>query len=152
MISDKQFAEQYTLHSKIIECACKKYVNVLPDDEFEGCKLRGLYNAIENYDSSRKMKFSSYVYSCVRWECLRMIRFISRGEKTGICFDNIIDEKEEKSDHIKDLIFSASEDDMSLLVDRFYGNMTLAELGKKHNLSYESIRTKIGKIIEELQF
>lgn len=138
----------------IMDQACSRYRRSMTPDELYRCKLIALWSAMQNWNENGG-NFSSFLYKRVGWECLKTIsenkkfnkHFIScllydfSDEKNNNCnidLDKILDVLPEKE--LKDV-----------LIQRFVYNMTLTEIGRRNNFSYETARKRIILAIKYLQ-
>ena len=130
----------------IMNKAAGSFRSQLNEDEIHTCKLNALWKAFLNYDPNKAAKFTTYLYSGVRIECIREVKFNKRQHQP--LHANL----PEKRDHffpieIMDEINQCS--DKELLIDRA-NNLTIKEIAKKRQCNRETIRRKIKKSAEQL--
>ncbi|MQF98499.1 MAG: sigma-70 family RNA polymerase sigma factor [SAR202 cluster bacterium] len=145
---DKQIEEalQNQDIQNIMNKAAGSFRSQLNDDEIHTCKLNALWKAFTNWDEKKGSKFTTYLYSGVRIECIREVKFNKR--KHQPLHSNLPDE----SDHffsieLMDEIDKCSNSD--LILDRM-DNMTIKEIAKKHGCNRETIRRKVKKSVQQL--
>ena len=109
-------------------------------------QINALWKAILNYDPNKAAKFTTYLYSGVRIECIREVKF--KQKKHQPLHSNIADER----DHfllvdIMDEINNCQ--DKNLILDRM-SSMTIKEIAEKYDCNRETVRRKIKKTTEQL--
>ena len=130
----------------IMNKAAGSFRSQLSDDEIHTCKLNALWKAFLNYDPNKAAKFTTYLYSGVRIECIREVKFSKRQHQP--LHANLPD----STDHffpidLMDEINKCS--DKELLIDRM-NNLTIKEIAEKRQCNRETIRRKIKKSAEQL--
>lgn len=134
---------------KVAQNAASSFRNVLSPDEIKSCILNAILRAVKKYDKRSKTKFTSYLHNGVVFECLSQRKF-NRNNNNQL-HTNISDHRDEVSDfETRDLIESVC-DDPSLVIDRFYGNMTIKELAEKRSVCGETIRIRLNKNLEKIK-
>lgn len=137
----------------IANYAASGYYNALTKDEIENCIYSAVWNALEKFDESRGVKFSTFLHRGVRLQCQKRLNF-NKKYKTSEYYDNTnysrLNPKIKSKTYSQDLKFELKDEienceDPDILYDRFYKNMTLNEIAENKNTSYETIRNKIKK-------
>jgi RNA polymerase sigma factor (sigma-70 family) len=134
---------------KIMNMASRRFKNQLDKDIINSCHLNALWKAFENYDATKGAKFTTYLYNGVFIECMKEIKF-SKKSKFFVAklHDNIQENKNQYL--IVDILDELDEKDKELFIDRM-SNMTVSEIGKKHNLNRETARRKVNKIVDKIK-
>lgn len=131
--------------------AASSFATVLSQDEIQSCILNALWRAAERYNKRNGTKFTSYLHTGVVYECLSQRKF-NRSKNPAVLKENI----EDKHNPIAQIdmldTIQAKCEDPSLIVDRFYNNMTIKELAKERKVCGETIRTRLQKNLEKLRF
>lgn len=134
---------------KVAQNAASSFRNVLSPDEIKSCILNAILRAVKKYDKRNKTKFTSYLHNGVVFECLSQRKF-NKNENNQLHI-NIEDQRDEFSDlDTRELIESVC-DDPTLVIDRFYGNMTIKELAEKRSVCGETIRIRLNKNLEKIK-
>jgi DNA-directed RNA polymerase specialized sigma24 family protein len=134
---------------KVAQNAASSFRESLSQDEIKSCILNAILRASRKYDKRNGAKFTSYLHNGVVLECLNQYKFNKK--KTQNLDIHIQDKSTHMSDfETKDLIESVC-DDPELVLDRFFGNMTVKELSKKMNVSGETIRIRLNKNLEKVR-
>lgn len=131
--------------------AASGYSSSLTKDEIENCIYNAIWCAVNKFDESRKVKFTTYLHKGVRLQCQKRLKF-NKKYKTGQ-YENFFgynDRRIDNSSYIQDLELEMKDEienceDPDILYDRFYNNMTLSEIAIKKNTSYETVRNRINK-------
>ena len=130
--------------------AASSFATVLSQDEIQSCILNALWRASERYNKRNGTKFTSYLHTGVVYECLSQRKF-NKSQKTAVLHENV----EDKHDPVAQIdmldTISAKCEDPSLIVDRFYNNMTIKELAEDRQVCGETIRVRLQKNLEKLK-
>ncbi len=145
--------ERYLNDSDIMRVAHKaasSFANSLSKDEIQSCILSALWRASTRYNKRHKSKFTSYLHNGVVYECLSQRKF-NRSRRSNVLHYNVEDDYDpagrlDMLDTIKEKC-----DDPSIIVDRFYNNMTINEIAEKHEVCGETIRNRLKKNMEKLK-
>lgn len=147
MIFEEEKVKQDNIN--IINNVISKYRVFLNREDIDYIRDYALWRAISNYDTKSSMKFSTYLYNNVRWECLKYIRDL---KGPNIKYLNSTHNPSYKMNtKYTNLMIDMKESSKNLLIDRYIGNMTVEEIGKKYNFPRETIRLKLLKIIEKIK-
>ena len=139
--------------------AASGYCSSLSKDEIENCIYNAVWNALGKFDESRGVKFSTFLHRGVKLQCQKRLNF-NKKYKSDNYYEETVFSKNNKD--LKNKVYSQeliSEmkdeiencEDPDILYDRFYNNMTLVEIAKKKNTSYETIRNKINKNLKMIK-
>ena len=130
----------------IMNKAVGSFRGQLNDDEIHTCKLHALWKALVNYDENKAAKFTTYLYSGVRIECIREVKFNKRKHQalhSGLAEDtdhflaiDLMDELEHCSDK-------------ELLLDKMK-NFTIKEIAARQGCNRETVRRKIKKSSQKI--
>lgn len=137
---------------KILQKACSSFRYSLSQDELSTCCINALWKAIDRYSVESTCKFTTYLYKGVVMECLSQKKFnkekLSFGGKVH---SNIQDPKQhyEQIDMLDEINFAC--EDPSLILDRFYKNMSIKEIAENRGVCGETIRIRINKNLKKLQ-
>lgn len=135
---------------KIANKAAQSFSEVLSRDEIENCICSAAWVAVNNFDTQKNTKFSTYLYKGVYYECLKQLK---QNRKSALTNRNLMNYTSLNSEVSKidliDEIRACSDPD--IIFDKFYGNMTLDEIAKKKGVSKETIRFRLKKDINFLK-
>ena len=130
----------------IMHKAASSFRRQLNEDEVYTCQINALWKAILNYDPEKGSKFTTYLYSGVRIECIREVKFKKRQHQP--LHANIADNRDPFLEvDIIDEVNNCSETD--LVLDRM-ASMTIKEIAEKHQCNRETVRRKIKKCTKQL--
>jgi DNA-directed RNA polymerase specialized sigma24 family protein len=130
----------------IMHKAAGSFRGQLSDDEIHTCKLNALWKALLNHDENKAAKFTTYLYSGVRIECIREVKFNKRQHLP--LHANLPDKEDHffKVDLMDEIDQCPNKD---LLIDRM-NSLTIKEIAKKHGCNRETIRRKIKKSVNHM--
>lgn len=137
----------------IANCAASGYSLALSKDEIENCIYNAVWNALDKFDESKGAKFTTFLHRGVRLQCQKRLNFNKRYKTTNYYEDSVCSKfnpNVKNQAYSQDLKYELKDEienceDPDILYDRYYKNMTLTEIAKKKNTSYETIRNKIKK-------
>lgn len=153
----------------------------IPVEDKNQCRMLGLWDAVELFDSSRGVPFKLFLSLRVKFRCLKWchenydpkMKYIDTSDWSisdslskvsfkqkspgglGLGFFQKID-----SDSIKkargrsffdEILISLDGKDKDLIVSRFIENRTLEDIGTQYDVSYETVRKWINVILEKLK-
>lgn len=130
--------------------AASSFSTSLSKDEIQSCILNALWRAANRYNKRNKMKFTSYLHNGVVFECLSQRKF-NKSKRLSVLHDNIEDERDPIGEIDMMDTINTKCDDPTLIVDRFYKNMTIKELAKSRGVCGETIRIRLKKNLEKLR-
>lgn len=135
---------------KIMNKASQRFSNQLDRDIIHSCHLTALWKALQSFDESKNVKFTTFLYKGVFIECMKEIKIYNKGKKcVGKLHDNIPQNfYNQEILELKDEL--DSKEDFDLLVDRFIAKKTINEIALSQRTNREKIRKHINKIIEKL--
>lgn len=135
---------------KIMNKASNRFRNTLDNDSIYTCQINALWKAFLHYKPEKNTKFTTYLYQGVFIECLKEAKFLNKHKATYKLHDNIVyyqNESEIMSDILDEL---KNAEDREIIMDRI-SKMTINEIAKKKNVSRETIRKKIKKILNNFE-
>jgi DNA-directed RNA polymerase specialized sigma24 family protein len=131
--------------------AASSFSPCLSRDEIKSCILNALWRAADRYNKRNNTKFTSYLHRGVIFECLSQRKF-NMSKKAANLHENV----EDDYDHMADIdmidTINAKCEDPKLVIDRFYNNMTVAELAEDRGVCGETIRIRLKKNLEKLRY
>ena len=146
-MNDQEFIELYNRNILIIKKASSKYTSLLSKDDIYSCQLCGLFRAISKYDPS-KSKFSTFLFNCVKHECLAEIR---KNKSLKILTINNFDNISTKNNNFNRIIDGIDTQHEQILKQRFIYGMTFKEIGKANSYSYETARKRLKLALNTLK-
>jgi DNA-directed RNA polymerase specialized sigma subunit len=105
------------------------------------CWLIGLWDALRNYNSSKKIKFTTYLYYRILWLAIRKAKQNTH-ELTYLDSKVTVGYEDSYLDEIFEIIPSKYR---KIVYSKYVDNMTIKELSEKYSLSSQTI-TKYIKI------
>jgi hypothetical protein len=135
---------------RIMNKSSQRFSNQLDKDIIYSCQLTALWKAMQSFDESKNVKFTTFLYKGVFIECMKEIKIYNKGKKcAGKLHENIPQSYfNQEILELKDEV--GNEEDFHLLIDRFVSRMTINEIAISKNTNREKIRKKINRIIEKL--
>lgn len=132
---------------KICQSAIKKFRKHLTKEEIESCYLVGLWKSLEKFDTSKNVKFTSFLYLNIKIECYHIMyqkyNWLKRHSSLNTSVlvsktvDNTMLELDEKSNN--------------LLHSRFVDKKSMQEIADDYNVSVKTIRKRLKEIINYLK-
>lgn len=137
---------------KIMGKACRKFTNQLNPDELENVKLNALWKCIINFDPSKNIKFTTYLYKIVFTECLKHNAFNTKYSKynNNILHQNIT-HKGNLESLIIDIMDEAQDEEESQLLLEKLQNYTIQEMADKRPTSRETVRKQLKNITRKIR-
>lgn len=134
----------------IMHKASKRFINQLDKDTIYTCQINALWKAFLNFKPEKNTKFTTYLFNGVFIECLKEIKFRNKYSKnTKKLHDNIV-KNNERYLLIDILDELSNEEDKQLLLDKI-SNMTIQEMADKRNISRETVRKRLKKLVQNFQ-
>jgi RNA polymerase sigma factor (sigma-70 family) len=138
---------------------CSKYIDIIPYEELERCKLIALWHSIEKYDPSKgNCKFTSFLCNRLFWECQKQLyeinkaRRIPRNEYASSLISDISGfEKDLDEVEFLELIEKLDEESQRIIFKRFYESKTTKEIGKENGYGRETARRRIIDAVDKLK-
>jgi len=134
----------------IMHKASQRFRNQLDADIINSCQLTALWKALQSFDISKNVKFTTFLYKGVFMECMKEIKIYNKGKRcVGKLHENIPQSfYNQEIVELKDEL--GNEEDYELLVDRFISRMTINEIALSKKTNREKIRKRINRIVEKL--
>jgi DNA-directed RNA polymerase specialized sigma24 family protein len=137
---------------KIMGKACRKFANQLNPDELENVKLNALWKCFINFDQSKNIKFTTYLYKIVFIECLKHNAFNRKHSKYN---NNILHHNISHKGNLESLIIdimdeAQDEEERQLLLEKLQ-NYTIQEMSDKRPISRETVRKKLKNITKKIR-
>jgi len=151
-VTDADFDRYYSdvNNRNIIFSVCSRFSNTLSTDILESCGMVGLWKCIKSHDSSYNRKFTSSLYTFVKWECLRELNNHKRQSFFIQTSDPVEAGFEEKSDEILEYVEMLPLEQQVVIQLKFYENCTLDEIGTKRGYTKEAARQYVNKGVARL--
>lgn len=141
-------------YQKIMHSASAKYMTYIEELELENCRLIGLWRALEDFDPERQVKFTSYLYDRVKYECKKTI---TKNKKTEIVHSGLIANAIDKNNYqesvdIVDGIENSLGPELQNLVEKkYFQGMTYEDIADSEDYSHETVRRRVNKAINILR-
>lgn len=139
-----------TNNQKIMKSASRPFQRQLTKEEIENCELIALWKAIEDFQPTKGSKFTSILYTRVRWECLKELRQMKPINASPLN-SGLIEDNRPYFYSINDIIIDVPSEHYNILYKRFVEDKTFGEIGADIGLSGESARLKTKKAIEYIK-
>tara|TARA_R110000824_G_C15231618_1_gene678631 strand:- start:11301 stop:11750 length:450 start_codon:yes stop_codon:yes gene_type:complete len=133
-------------NKRIMDKVGSRYSKIIDPDELESLKLITLWECTKNYDPSRNMKFTSYLYQQLGFKIKNTIKKLSR-EFTNSSIETYSFPKE----RFDILIDGLNSESKSVLRQKFLNNMTMEEIGVANGYSRETARRKVKRALSQFQ-
>ena len=153
MITNSEYNKAYNNieYRRIIKKASSCYSQTIPIEDLHQCESIALWEALQNYQTGRNMKFTSYLFKIVKYVCLRWLRDPHNTiESTSLIYNHSIKDPTFDRIDFKDSIGSLPEQIADMVTDRFYKGMVLREIAEKNKCSIETARRKINWGLQEM--
>lgn len=128
------------------------FKSTLSQHQINSCVNMALLKASQKFDPSFNVKFTSYFYNAVRFECLNQVRVNKRQPKFGGYIPNRHLTNNLDFDRIDmlDEIHSIC-DDPDLVYQYIYENRTIKEIAKSRGDSYSRLLLKLKKNLTKIK-
>ena len=132
----------------IMNKVCNRYKKNIDLDDIESIKMDVLWKCIKKHDPD-KSKFTSYLYQQLSYA---MKNKLKRKRLEFNC-DTIekSDSNYEEKINIIDIMTGLDTETSKILNQRFYHNMTMAEIGRVNGYSRETARRRLKSAIKDCQ-
>lgn len=135
---------------KIINAASRKYVAFVSPDDILECRMNALWQSLQSFDESFGVKFTSFLYNRVVWECKKKTNVVKK-ETTFSCMDYFPAKTAENICEIEDFLKQIPPRLRKAVYQRFFKNMTMEEIGKENNYSRETARRYINDGLDKIR-
>lgn len=128
--------------------ASRSFAHQLDEDTINSCKLYALWRSIINFKSDRNIKFTTYLYNAVKFECLKHLKKNKKHTNNRrILHDNIVSSKPNDILMI-DLLDEAKDDiEKGMLIDKM-SKMSNSKIAEKHGVTRETLRKRYKKFTQ----
>lgn len=134
----KELAKQK--NKMAMSAAARSFSSCLAPDELEQCKLLGLWKTVNNFDRKFGNRFTSLLYTNVRFECINQIK--RNKPRAQSLFDESIEEPV-KEYHFHELVDGLSDTNKELLYQKYIQCYTLQEMAHRNKCSISCVRRKV---------
>ncbi len=136
---------------KILNHVCKRYTNQISPEDLYTCKLIALWEAIRNFNPEKKVKFTSFLYNWIGWECKRQISRYQKDRRlsTNRYFDK--NSTDPNRCEFLDFIDSLPKKLATVLKQRYLYGYTVQEIAERNHYSRETARQYIKKGVQKLK-
>lgn len=139
--------------------AASGYCGALSKDEIQNCIYNAAWTALNKFDETKGTKFSTFLHRGVRLQCQKRLNFNKRYKTSQYYEEGVVgkfSQNIKNNSYSQDLKIELKDEienceDPDIIYDRFYNNMTLTEIADKRNTSYETIRNKINKNLNQIK-
>jgi RNA polymerase sigma factor (sigma-70 family) len=142
-------------YKKIMYKVCNENLKgVCTKDEMKSIMMSTLWGCIQKFDSSKKVKFSSYLYRSMQNNSRRVYKKKSKYFKDHEYIENfhgLLKVDNDAKNEARDILMSVQDVNPELhkiLVQKFYYGMTNKEIGEVNGYGKEAARKKLKKALE----
>lgn len=142
-------------YKKIMHKVCNENLKgIATKDEIKSLIMNTLWNCIQKFDDSKKVKFSSYLYRSIQNNSRRIYKSKAKEFRNIEYIENyhsIPDNDFKNKQEVRDILMSVVDLNPELhniLIQKFYYNMTNKEIGQANGYGKEAARKKLKKAIE----
>lgn len=118
------FEDLYKEFENMIKLFVRKYNGLLEEQEIRQCCLIAIMKAYKSYNSNTNMKFSTWVYSNMKWELYKEIKNINHKDKDCISLQDTLfasnDEKITLEDTLEDDNVDVEEEVFNRMITDIY--------------------------------
>ena len=129
----------------IMHKATKPFLNQLDEDDIYTCKINALWKSFLNFNPKFGTKFTTYLYSGVYIECLKVVKFLEKSKKFVPLHEGITTESHSEKLLIDILDEANNSQEQEMILDKA-ARMTNKELSEKYSFGKETMRKKIKKM------
>jgi DNA-directed RNA polymerase specialized sigma24 family protein len=123
----------------------KSFIKYLDEDTIQSCKLYALWRSLVNFDPERKIKFTTYLYNAVKFECLKHLKKNKRHSQNRKTLHSNMESHNSTDVLMIDLFDEAkTEDQRQLLVDKM-NYLSNGKIAQKHGVTRETLRKRYKK-------
>lgn len=155
-VNDKKFEEAINneYYKKIMHKVCNENLKgVCTKDEIKSVIMNTLWGCLQNFNSTKKAKFSSYLYRSIQNNSRRLYKSKARDFQNTEYIDNYHNALScdfKSKEEARDILMSVkdkNEELYNVLVQKFYYNMTNKEIGEQNGYGKEAARKKLKKAL-----
>jgi RNA polymerase sigma factor (sigma-70 family) len=149
MISNEEFNKYYNSKEvqSVLRGAAYRYARFLTSDDIISAKMEGLWKAIAKHKEKPNIAFDAILVKQVRWACCRIVKQMSRYNKEVSLTINTknSDAFTYKDPEIMDYLDGLDPKTKAIMINRYVDNMTLKEIAKVHNYSFQNVFNIINR-------
>ena len=137
-------------YQKLMNKVMRPWHGNFTPEEMEQLKLICLWKCTQNFDATKEVKFTSYLYASLRNAIIREIK----NKNSKYSYSDIGDSNNLScgsgvgSIDTKNAIGNLPDEYQNIIFQRFFSNMTVAEIGRANGYSRETARRKIKKAVK----
>lgn len=142
-------------YKKIMYKVCNENLKgVCTKDEMKSIMMSTLWGCIQKFDSSKQVKFSSYLYRSMQNNSRRVYKKKQKYSKDHEYIENfhgIAKYDNDAKNEARDILMSIQDLNPELhkiLIQKFYYGMTNKEIGEENGYGKEAARKKLKKALE----
>lgn len=131
--------------------ASKTFANQLDEDTIHSCKLYALWRSLINFKPDRNIKFTTYLYNSVKFECLKHLKKNKKHvQNRSILHQNIQSIK--SADILTIDLFDETKNDAEkqMLIDKM-NYMSNSKMAEKHGVTRETLRKRYKKFTADFK-
>jgi len=165
--SSAALVQLFEKHQKMFYSISQRILAGFPleSDDFASRKLSILFEAVKSFDSNRKVKFSTWLYNCIRFSCLNAVKHASR--KIDLADEDVkglIDKQNQsillsENSHkstlgtVRDMLVDISDENIKKVIQlRYFSNdskiMNYSQIAKKLNVTPQTALNWHNKFIK----
>lgn len=145
---DLQFEEKWNSQDiqNIMNKVTNRYKRNVDHDDIESIKMNTLWVCIKKYDETKGTKFTSYLYQQLSYAMKNEVK----KKRTEYNVDNVekVDSGTLLKMEVMDVITGLEEQDLEIIHQRFFHNMTMKEIGKTNGYSRETARRRLKNAVK----
>lgn len=131
--------------------ASKTFVRQLDEDTIHSCKLYALWRSLVNFKPDRNIKFTTYLYNAVKFECLKHLKKNKRHTQNRSTLHENIQSHKSTDVLIVDLFDETKNDaEKEMLIDKM-NYMSNGKIAEKHGVTRETLRKRYKKFTESFK-
>jgi RNA polymerase sigma factor (sigma-70 family) len=131
----------------IMNKVSSKFQNNIDFDEIQSVKLDTLWRCLQNYDSQRGAKFTTYLHNQLNYAFRNNLKKQKPQVNLGELHTNVVGSHDYSRD-AHDLVSGLPTDISQILEQRYLYNMTMVEIGKANGYSRETARRRLKNAIK----
>jgi RNA polymerase sigma factor (sigma-70 family) len=138
-----------TEYKKLSNKVLRIFGHNLDPAEKQQCFRLGVFYALRTYDPCKNVNIKTHIYNWIKYCCqyarkeMQPIRLKMPHLSNRIDLDGTID--------LKGIVCNMNSYDQSIIKRYFYDNRTLEDIGKMDNVSSETIRRRLQRILKKMK-
>ncbi len=135
----------------IMHDASKTFRKQLDEDTIHSCKLYALWRSLINFKPEKNIKFTTYLYNAVKFECLKHLKKNKKHVQNRKTLHGNM-----KSDNSTDIMLidlfdeAKNDDERQLLVDKL-NYISNGKIAQKYGVTRETLRKRYKKFTESFK-